>query len=165
MTASMHPEAALPIDPKPPRQKLQLSYWNMSSYSKRNRRWYFFFEITILCAGAIVAATGVLPILLGKQAAEVAVPLLGVAIAVSQGLKRIFKFHDNWIMYRATASALEKEMNLYDSSCPPYDNGDRDKRLAVRLTEALDDLHVKWSQIMAEALAEGQQPKPASGGK
>lgn len=45
----------------------------------------------------------------------------GLLIAIAEGLISIYKYHDNWVQYRASAEALKREQYLLMTGTGPYE--------------------------------------------
>jgi len=61
---------------------------------------------------------------------------LGMLIAISAATGSLFKYHENWIQYRATSEALKHEKYLFLGRSSPYD-GDNAFQVLVQRVELL----------------------------
>lgn len=91
----------------------------------------------------IIAA--LLPVVAGVSA-PAQVGLLGAAVVVLEGVQHLFQYQANWILYRATAQALERERYLYLASAGPYDGSDRHAMLAERIEGLIPQEHPRWNE-------------------
>ncbi|HTD77217.1 MAG TPA: DUF4231 domain-containing protein, partial [Chloroflexota bacterium] len=46
--------------------------------------------------------------------------ILGALIALLEGVQGLFRWRDQWLMYRATAEGLKREHALYLAQAGPY---------------------------------------------
>lgn len=79
---------------------------------------------------------------------------LGVVVAVSAGFSSLYKFHENWIEYRATAETLKHEKYLYQTNCEPYNDGEAFCRLVQRVEGLISKEHSKWSRSASKIKTE-----------
>ena len=91
--------------------------------------------------------------------AQIAVGLLGVIVALVTGALGVYKFQENWLLYRSTAEALKREKFLVLTGVAPY-NGEHPEREFVARVEAILG---KEGEAWQQATAKTQQPaeKPA----
>jgi len=80
---------------------------------------------------------------------------LGVVIAVTTAVGSLFKYHENWIQYRATSEALKHEKYLYLSGVDPYDGVNSFHALVQRIEGLISNENSTWTQTIKS------QPKPA----
>lgn len=81
--------------------------------------------------------------------------ILGVMIAVSNAISALYKYHENWIEYRATSELLKHEKYLYLTACGEYADGDRFRNLVQRVEILISKENATWSQVASQ-----KQEKP-----
>lgn len=103
-----------------------------------------------------LALASLIPLLSGfiGQAWWLAVPvgLFGAIIAVLEGVSKIYKFHENWIEYRATSELLKYEKNLFESGSHPYnENEETIENVFVRRVEMIISAeNNKWKALNSQ---------------
>jgi hypothetical protein len=111
--------------------------------ANRNRWAYYAVKLVFLIGGAAVT------VLAAISAPAMITAILAGAIVVIEGIQQLFRFHANWISYRATAETIRVHAFAYVAEVEPYDDG-RNRR--TRLAEFLRDLALRenstWSRIM-----------------
>ncbi len=93
-------------------------------------------------------------------AAQIAVGLLGVFVAIVTGALGVYKFQENWLLYRGTAEALKREKFLVLTGVAPYNGEHPETEFVARVEAILGKEGEAWQQATAKA----QQPateKPA----
>src|SRR5215475_14724273 len=109
-------------DPTWDRLEDQISWYSRKSgESQRLYKWLKLLEIAIAAALPVVAAVHSPVWVTGALAAMV---------VVLEGAQHLYQFQQNWIIYRSTAEALERERYLLLAKAGPYAEGDRHKQLA-----------------------------------
>jgi hypothetical protein len=83
---------------------------------------------------------------------------LGVVIAVATAVGSLFKYHENWIQYRATSEALKHEKYLYLASVTPYDGANSYHVLVQRVEGLISNENSTWTQTIKS------ESKPAAKG-
>lgn len=73
---------------------------------------------------------------------------LGVLIAIAAAAGSLFKFHENWIHYRATAEALKHEKFLFLSQTSPYNREDCFPMLVQRVEGLISKENSTWTQTV-----------------
>jgi hypothetical protein len=76
---------------------------------------------------------------------------LGVVIAVAAATSGIFKFHENWIQYRATAEQLKQEKFLFLARTAPYGDDDAFRVLVGRVEGLISKETTTWVQMAKPA--------------
>lgn len=117
-------------------------------YSQRsvvNQRWYKRLKyLEIVCAALVPIVAGLNPWATGG---------IGVTLLVSRGVGEVNQFHNNWIMYRATAEALKHEKFLFAEKAGPYDlQPDEARKLLVERVESLlSSENARWTSYRRNA--------------
>ena len=83
--------------------------------------------------------------------------IMGVIIALGSAAGSLFKFHENWIQYRATSEQLKHEKFLFITLSGPYTNDDRFRTLVERIEGLISTETATWTQIVK------QDPKVSQG--
>lgn len=73
---------------------------------------------------------------------------LGVVIAVATAVGSLFKYHENWIQYRATSEALKHEKYLYLVGVAPYDGENSFHVLVQRIEGLISNENSTWTQTV-----------------
>lgn len=124
----------------------QIQYFDRQS--QKNQRYYKRSKIVEIFAASLI------PFLAGNMnnIPHVAwlIGLLGLAIAISEALCSLHKFHDNWLQYRANAEALSKEKYLYLSGVKPYNNDRAFCHLVLRIESLLAEENNQWMETMQQ---------------
>lgn len=110
-------------------------------HNKRARlnKWLFYtVEVATLLAGAAIPVVNLWavkdPYLAGVLSA-----ILGGVVVMAAAVGKLFKFHENWLHYRALVEALAREKELYSVGAGDYAtvDGDVRNRLLVERVENL----------------------------
>ncbi len=64
---------------------------------------------------------------------KVMVGVSGVLIALIEGLQSLYKYQDNWLLYRNAAEFLTREKLYYTTKSGPYISGASLQKLVVRV--------------------------------
>ena len=100
----------------------QINWYDMKS--RRNRKWYR----SVRICGIIIALS--IPILSGfiggnnDAHLKIVLSVAGAVVALLEGLLSLYKFHENWIQYRATAESLKYHKFLFITGAAPYHEAD-----------------------------------------
>jgi hypothetical protein len=73
---------------------------------------------------------------------------LGVAITISTAAGSLFKYHENWIQYRATSEALKHEKYLYLAQVAPYDGANAFQVAVQRIEGLISNENSTWTQTI-----------------
>lgn len=102
--------------------------------SSINKAWFQRLRfLTILSAALIPFVSTNADIPFGHQMAAV----LGVVIAVMEGLQQLKQYHESWVNYRTTEEALKHERYLYLAKAGAYRASDAPAPLLAERVEAL----------------------------
>ena len=125
------------------RLEQQISWYG--NKSRVNQEWYKKLRL------AEIAAAAFIPFLSGMQAKAPWFPWiigsLGVLIAVAGAASTLFKFHENWIQYRATAEQLKHEKFMYLTRTNLYHANDRFALLVERVENLISKENTAWAQV------------------
>ena len=82
--------------------------------SGKNRKWYYRLRTTTIVSSALI------PMLIGYSNSvnelKYVAGLLGVVVAICEGLMSLRKYKDNWLTYRGTAESLQREKILFQNN-------------------------------------------------
>lgn len=103
-----------------------------------NKRRFYVVEVATLLAGAAIPVVN-LWLVHDAFWAGVLSAILGGVVVVAVAVGKLFKFHENWLQYRALAEALEREKELYSVGAADYAkaNGAGRNQLLVERVENL----------------------------
>ena len=110
-------------------------------HNKRARlnKWLFYtVEVATLLAGAAIPVVN-LWVVKDPYLAGVLSAILGGGVVMAAAVGKLFKFHENWLHYRALVEALAREKELYSVGGGDYTtvDGDMRNRLLVERVENL----------------------------
>jgi hypothetical protein len=110
-------------------------------HNKRARlnKWLFYtVEVATLLAGAAIPVVN-LWVVKDAYLAGVLSAILGGVVVMAAAVGKLFKFHENWLHYRALVEALAREKELYSVGAGDYAtvDGDVRNRLLVERVENL----------------------------
>src|ERR687886_2035318 len=80
--------------------------------------------------------------------------ILGALIALLEGAQGLFRWRDQWLIYRATAEGLKREQSLYLAQAGPYagsTSSDALALLAVRTEQLMTTENASWRQLHERA--------------
>jgi len=89
-----------------------------------NKRRFYTVEVTTLLAGAAIPIVN-LWVVNDPYWAGVVSAVLGGVVVVAASVGKLFKFHENWLQYRAVVEALEREKELYSVGAGEYAEADK----------------------------------------
>lgn len=119
--------------------------------------WHQRLKLLALVAASLVPVFAILD---GSLWLRGVTALLGVIVAVCEGVQQLNQYQRNWISYRATAEALKHEMYLFTARIGPYAGPGDDERHAA-LLQTVETLiaaeHSKWiAQRNSEGAGKGE---------
>ena len=83
---------------------------------------------------------------------QVSIGVLGVAVAISEGILSLNKYQDNWLNYRATAEALKREKLMYQTGVGKYAAGEKESfpHFVMAIESILKDENAKWIEYIGK---------------
>lgn len=73
--------------------------------------------------------------------------VLGALVGIAEGILQMGRYHENWLLYRATREALKREDLLYAGGVGPYAGQTDPRRVYIeRADSILSGEHTKWLQ-------------------
>jgi hypothetical protein len=114
----------------------------------RDRLTYMSARLFTFCAAAaiaIISITGWAP----PSWSPTWLPgILGTLVALIESVQGLFRWRDQWLMFRATAAALEREYFLYVAHADSYAvSTDAPALLAIRATNLMAAEQTSWGQL------------------
>ncbi len=77
--------------------------------------------------------------------------VIGIVIAVVEGLLSLNKYQENWVQYRATAEALKQEQNLYLTKSGIYLNSETPfNDFVLSVENILGGENKKWQKYASQ---------------
>jgi hypothetical protein len=122
--------------------------------AKLNKRLFYTVEVATLLAGAAIPVVN-LWVVKDPYLAGVLSAVFGGMVVVAAAIGKLFKFHENWLHYRALVEALAREKELYAAGAGDYAAVDTagSHRLLVERVENL--LANKTAQFLETHKASG----------
>jgi hypothetical protein len=87
--------------------------------ARLNKRLFYTVEVATLLAGAAIPVVN-LWVAKDTYLAGVLSAILGGAVVMAAAVGKLFKFHENWLHYRALGEALAREKELYSVGAGDY---------------------------------------------
>ena len=126
----------------------QLAWYERKSAS--NKLWYQAVKV----AQIVVAAA--IPVAAAAGASTTVAGALGGVVVVLEGLQQLFQFQQNWISYRVTAGALERERALCLARAGPYEGAERPESvLARRVERIVSQEYGAWAESQRDSGGDG----------
>jgi hypothetical protein len=131
----------------------QQIHW-YSSAARRSRIGYLITRLFTLLAAAVITVVSITNWAPPGWQPTWLPGILGAGIVLFEGIQGLFRWRDQWLMYRATAEGLKREQSLYSARAGPYVDATSSKALAV-LAERAEDLmaseNMGWRQLHEQA--------------
>ena len=141
-------------DPTMQRLEDQIAWYDQRS--ARNQRSFKVLKVLVIVVAAVI------PLVAGLGLPPWVPGVLGVIIAVAEGIQQLYQYHANWIAYRSTAEALKHEKYLYLAKAGPYAaKQDPLPLLAERVESLVSQEHAKWAA--GQEKAQNAAPPAAKG--
>ena len=125
--------------------------WMSAKAEKNQVKYRTLRVITLFCAITLPFLTGYLTDQLWYL--KVVIGVLGVVIAFSEGLLSLYKYQDNWLTYRNSVNALNREKVMYDTQSGVYfklSPGDAFHTFVNNVENILANENVLWTVNMKE---------------
>ena len=103
--------------------------------AKRSKLWYRVLSIYLIVVAAVL--TAVLALSSGQNGWREIALALSASIVVATGLLAHLKCHENWLSYRFSWDALERERRLFETRVAEYESASDPAALFVRRVEAI----------------------------
>jgi len=121
-----------------------------------NKRCYYACSVYVLAVSGVICPVVLLSSTYGQVLAAIFSPTVTVLAAVAA----LFKFHENWLSYRATWDALKHEYYWHDANAGLYAGQDDPDRLFVEQVEAL--VSREGAEWLRRHAAKGKGDTPGS---
>lgn len=108
-----------------------LKYYDRKA--KWNKRCYYASSVYVLVVSGVICPV----ILLSKTHGQMAVAILSPTVTVLAAIAGLFRFHENWLSYRATWDALKHEIYLHDANAGLYSGQNDPNRVFVERVEGV----------------------------
>ena len=121
-----------------------------------NKRRFYTVEVATLLAGAAIPIIN-LWVVKDPYWAGLLSAILGGVVVVAASVGKLFKFHENWLQYRALVEALEREKELYSVGAGDYaelDEAGRNRLLVERVESILASTTSQFVQTHQSASSE-----------
>jgi len=122
--------------------------------AKLNKRLFYTAEVATLLAGAAIPVVN-LWVVKDAYLAGVLSAILGGIVVLAAAIGKLFKFHENWLHYRALVEALAREKELYSVGAGDYaavDEAGRNRLLVERVENLIAN---KTAQFMVTHKGDG----------
>lgn len=110
--------------------------------------------------GAELILSGSIPFIISFSntwsGAAIVVGFLGVVITAIGCIISLYKYHENWITYRNTCEALQREKYLYLTRTNPYTKENPFHLLVERVEALMANENHSWSQIQSKTHSKEQ---------
>ena len=121
--------------------------------SKFNQRWYKRLKsIAILCSVCIPFLTGFADRF--GEGTIIIIGVLGVSIALIEGILSLNKYHELWLEYRKTAELLQREKILFATNSGPYQQEQKLTKLVERCENIMGAENSSWFDTQQQPPAE-----------
>jgi len=126
--------------------------------AKLNKRLFYTMEVATVLAGAAIPVVNLWAV---KDAylAGLLSAIFGGVVVVAAAIGKLFKFHDNWLHYRALVEALAREKELYSAGAGDYtkvDSAGRDRLLVERVENLLANKTAQFLETHKQNGAPGE---------
>lgn len=117
--------------------------------SAKNQKLYKRLQfISFIAAAAVPFLSGYISA--ESKSIQIIVGLLGFITAVITATLSLYKFHENWIEYRATCESLRHEKYLYLAKTSPYNIQDPFPLLVQRVEAVISKENANWTQYISQ---------------
>lgn len=122
----------------------QIGWYDQKSVAAQ--RWFKGGRILVLLVAALI------PVAVTFELDSRGLAAAGAAIVLVEGISGLYKFQENWILYRSTAESLKHEKFLFLARADLYAAGDPVGLLAERIEGLISQEHAKWTSTVEETL-------------
>lgn len=118
-----------------------------SKKSAQNQKWFKKLQITSIIASAFI------PFLSGyitetSIILKVITGIMGLLVAAITATLSLYKFQENWLMYRTTCESLKHEKYLFLTRTDPYHVAEPFPLLVQRVESLISKENTNWSRYM-----------------
>jgi len=101
--------------------------------------------------GAQMVATAAIPVINVFTHSVMASTILAFVAAIASGFAQLWKHHENWTRYRASAAALEALQIRYELRLPPFDGDDAHVKVIEQADRLLGEENTQWVSAVRKA--------------
>jgi hypothetical protein len=98
--------------------------------------------------GAQLIATSAIPVINVFIHSVIASTILAFVATLATGFGQLWKHHEHWLRYRATASALDALQTRYELRLPPFDGEDAHAKVIEEADRLLDREGANWTSAI-----------------
>lgn len=96
-----------------------------------------------------ITSAAIIPFLAGYNESiphgSIIVGILGIVIALCAGLSSLYKFQENWLLYRTTCESLRHEKYLFLTKSKPYENEDSFNQFVINVENLISKENTQWA--------------------
>ena len=134
------------------------TYYDQGSVS--NKRWHWFFS------GYVILTSSVIPVIIATGVVanhKVEWSLLSATVVAATAWMAHAQYHENWLRYRRTWDALNREEALFTAKAGIYNNSDRANCLFVERIESITDFEGRDWEARHSPRTSGAEAKGKTG--
>jgi len=121
----------------------QINWYDFKS--QINQKWFKSLRtIEIICAAIIPFIAGFSDTITNDQ---IVVGVLGIIISICAGLSVLYKYQENWLMYRTICETLRHEKYLFLTKTRPYNSNDAFNKLVEKIEGLISKENSQWSHF------------------
>lgn len=131
--------------------------------ARLNKRLFYTVEVATLLAGAAIPVVN-LWVIKDPYLAGVLSAIFGGVVVVAAAIGKLFKFHENWLHYRALVEALACEKELYAAGAGDYaraHGAGRDRLLVERVENLIANKTARFMETHKRDGASGADADPS----
>lgn len=113
-------------------------------------------------SGTQMVATAAIPVINVFTHSVIASTILAFVAAIAAGFAQLWRHHEHWLRYRASASALESLQIRYELRLPPFDGEDAHARVVEEADRLLGDEGANWTSAIRQGAKPIKAPPVAS---
>jgi hypothetical protein len=130
-----------------------LEFYDLRAIANQKR--YHFCSVYVLVVSVAIAPILAID-LLAVNWGKIIAAILSPTVALVNSVATHFKYHDNWLSYRATWDALNRELAFRNAAIGSYENcKDRNAVFVARVEEAITKEGSNWYSRQAKEPSKG----------
>jgi len=126
-----------------------------------NKRCFYATEIVTLLAGALIPIISLINWGDHLTTPKVITAALGATVTCAVAVSKLYKFQENWLMYRGVSEGLQREKAMYSHAAGEYaqqlDVGARERLFVGRAEGILDSVTTKFVTLHQPTRGANQQ--------
>ncbi|MEN0006106.1 MAG: DUF4231 domain-containing protein [Bacteroidota bacterium] len=117
-----------------------------------NQKRYRFIKILVLLLSAVLPFLAAIDFNTSQlQLQRIIIGVIGIIVAVCEGVLMINKYHEKWVEYRGTAELLKREKLLYLTKSGEYSRAKSPfNTFVVAIESILGEENQSWKKYIAE---------------